>query len=655
MKVYEYLVRVKEQGTDKLKQFASAAGVAQTEGEKLNRTLNRAAGSGNLVSRAMVALNRAKTTVITKLRDFGSAIVRAGARSDEYRRNVNQTARSTGALSSALGSLKNQLVTVFAVSTLLSFGNSVVATTAKAEGLRNSITFASGSAKEAAINMAFLENIANRMGLSLEASQEGFKTLSGAMMGSKLQGQATRDIFEAVSMGAAAMNLTADDTKGAFLALGQMMSKGKVSAEELKGQLGERIPGAFQIAARAMGVTTSELDDMLKKGTVLSEVFLPKFAAEMKKTFEGALPDASQSLQANINRMHNQFFLTAAFLGEQFKPVINEIVIVFGKLWKKIRDHKEVINQFASIAYSGVKTVIDILKDLIGWTKENWTAIKNLATAVAFGTGVFLAYKAGVWLTIAAFKAKTIALGAARIAALLFTGQFAKLNAIMMINPFGLVVAGIVAVAGAFVWAYNKFDWFRGGVSGLWAGFFELGVLLKDSFMKILEGIIISFGAIGDAVSKLIDFDFSGAKDAAREALRGMSIAAEGALTITNPAYLLNTYGKDIADKVKSAYGSGRESMPIDLMSMLGFNIQTMPLVPPDPTKPTDDDTTTNNILDVTSGGQRAVNLSVNIGSLVEKIEYNNESVEGTMPDLEQAFLQMFSRVLNGGLYSASQ
>ena len=44
-----------------------------------------------------------------------------------------------------------------------------------------------------------------------------------------------------------------------MLALAQMASKGTVQAEELRGQLGERLPGAFKIAAAAMGVTQAEL------------------------------------------------------------------------------------------------------------------------------------------------------------------------------------------------------------------------------------------------------------------------------------------------------------------------------------------------------------------------------------------------------------
>src|SRR5690606_20127337 len=68
-------------------------------------------------------------------------------------------------------------------------------------------------------------------------------------------------------------------------ALEQMISKGKVTTEELRRQLGERLPGAFGIMANALGVTLPQLDKMLKKGEVLSKDALPKFAAALEKAY----------------------------------------------------------------------------------------------------------------------------------------------------------------------------------------------------------------------------------------------------------------------------------------------------------------------------------------------------------------------------------
>jgi len=76
-----------------------------------------------------------------------------------------------------------------------------------------------------------------------------------------------------------------------------------VQAEELRGQLGERLPGAFQIAARAMGVTEVELNKLMETGQVFSADFLPKFAAQLRKELAGSVEQSSVSMQANLNRL----------------------------------------------------------------------------------------------------------------------------------------------------------------------------------------------------------------------------------------------------------------------------------------------------------------------------------------------------------------
>ena len=60
--------------------------------------------------------------------------------------------------------------------------------------------------------------------------------------------------------------MSADDSNGVMLALSQMMSKGKVSSEELRLQMGERLPVALQAMAKAAGVSISGLDKLMKEG-----------------------------------------------------------------------------------------------------------------------------------------------------------------------------------------------------------------------------------------------------------------------------------------------------------------------------------------------------------------------------------------------------
>ena len=87
--------------------------------------------------------------------------------------------------------------------------------------------------------------------------------------------------------------------------------KGKVSMEELRGQLGERLTPAMAIAAKSMGVTTAELEKMVESG-ISAEAFLPKFGAAMEEAFAGA-----ESAQASVNRLKNQFDELLLKFGEE--------------------------------------------------------------------------------------------------------------------------------------------------------------------------------------------------------------------------------------------------------------------------------------------------------------------------------------------------
>ncbi len=59
------------------------------------------------------------------------------------------------------------------------------------------------------------------------------------------------------------------------------------------------------LAAAAMDTNISKLNQMLKTGKLLSDDFLPKFAAQIQIAFGPAAANASNNLQAAINRLHN--------------------------------------------------------------------------------------------------------------------------------------------------------------------------------------------------------------------------------------------------------------------------------------------------------------------------------------------------------------
>lgn len=209
--------------------------------------------------------------------------------------------RSTDNLAKAYSALRTSTAAYVAYSAI----KTITQTGLEFDRMERSLFAATGSMEAARVEMKFLRDETNRVGVNLLSTGKMYAQLTAAAKGTTISQAEVRDIFTSVSEASVVLGLSADDTKGAVRALVQVMSKGKVQAEELRGQLGERFPGAFQAAARAMGLTVAEMSKMLEQGNVISDEFIPKFAAEIRRTYAAAVPEAMESAQAAFARFHN--------------------------------------------------------------------------------------------------------------------------------------------------------------------------------------------------------------------------------------------------------------------------------------------------------------------------------------------------------------
>jgi len=121
--------------------------------------------------------------------------------------------------------------------------------------------------------------------------------------------------------------------KAAMTATAQVFSKGKVSAEELRQQLGERLPGAFTIFAQSMDKTPAELDKALEGGKVtlddfmkFSEVLFSKYGknAEILAAGPEAAGDRLKTSMSNLKDNVGQILQPA---GAQFQNIIEKHMI----------------------------------------------------------------------------------------------------------------------------------------------------------------------------------------------------------------------------------------------------------------------------------------------------------------------------------------
>ncbi|WP_279138837.1 tape measure protein, partial [Bilophila wadsworthia] len=295
-----------------------------------------------------------------------------------------------GALATLGNGFSSAKVAILAWAAAVAFGGKACLDAAlQMDRLDKSYTSIYGSASAAQQQLSYLYDVSGRLGLQFQSTAEGAKTFFAAGNGSTLE-KDLNSIFEAVSSAGTALSLSTDDMHGAFLALGQMISKGKVQAEELRGQLGERLPGAFQLAAKAMGMTTAQLDKFMADGKLTAEDLLPKLAKVMQEEFGAAAEAAAYGLQGQMNRLSTEWTrLKAAILDS------DSVASVFGTLaegMKSLADNGEMV---AAVVGKGLQWaawsagVYAFIKSISGLVAVFQT-LKTLAGAVSFA-GIFKA------------------------------------------------------------------------------------------------------------------------------------------------------------------------------------------------------------------------------------------------------------------------
>ncbi|WP_432461917.1 tape measure protein [Citrobacter freundii] len=153
----------------------------------------------------------------------------------------------------------------------------------------------------------FVKNLANNTGVDQIETLSSFAKFSAGA--GDMNTDQKESLFSNVIGTSRLMGLNTEEINGILKAFEQMASKGKIQAEELRGQLGDRMAGAFQLFARSLGMTTEELDKAMKNGKVLSKDVLPKVSAEMGNMIAkaGGWEKIINSTQTQLGRLSNSW------------------------------------------------------------------------------------------------------------------------------------------------------------------------------------------------------------------------------------------------------------------------------------------------------------------------------------------------------------
>lgn len=217
--------------------------------------------------------------------DATARIKQLSAAMAQHRQSISQLAPTEGLWGKLRRAILTYVAAYLSVQGAIASARAFFRQTRELDQLNFAMSTVIKSSTELAQTQEFLSETALAYGGDLLVLSERYIKFRAAAMQSNISAQETQKIYDSVSKAAGTLGLKTDELTGVYLALEQMISKGKVTTEELRRQLGERLPGAFGIMANALGVTIPQLDKMLKKGEVLSKDALPKFAVALEKAY----------------------------------------------------------------------------------------------------------------------------------------------------------------------------------------------------------------------------------------------------------------------------------------------------------------------------------------------------------------------------------
>lgn len=248
------------------------------------------------------------TSLTRKSQEFGRELSR-------IRRKQTAFSFAAKGMADSIKNLARSYLSFFAVITAVL---AAFRTMRQLDTIKAAFLAASGSVSQAAEDFEYVAQLSVKLGRNLTSMSDGWAQVAVAAKTAGLSIEDTKMVFEAAAEASTAFGLSADDTQGVLRAFTQMLSKGRVNAEELRQQLGDRLPVAVPLMAKALGLTTQQLDKMMEQGQVLSNEALPKFAVELRKAARagGALEAGMNTVSAAQERMINSFTMAMNEMSE---------------------------------------------------------------------------------------------------------------------------------------------------------------------------------------------------------------------------------------------------------------------------------------------------------------------------------------------------
>jgi tape measure domain-containing protein len=198
------------------------------------------------------------------------------------------------------------------------------------------------SQKEYEDALAFISKTTEEFAIPQDVLTRQFTKLQASVQGAGGNLEDTKKAFNGIVAAVRATGGSLSDVDAALTATAQVFSKGKVSAEELRQQIGERLPGAFTLFAESVNKTPQELDKALEKGEVtlqdfqtFAEAIFDRYG-DTAKTIADAPESSGDRLKVALQELSKSVGTLLAPIGSAFQEVFIKIANVITRAAKAL-------------------------------------------------------------------------------------------------------------------------------------------------------------------------------------------------------------------------------------------------------------------------------------------------------------------------------
>lgn len=240
--------------------------------------------------------------------------------------------------------------------------------------MQNIMTSATENQKEYANAMEYVRSESNRLGQDTREMGMGFAKVLQSASG-KMSIEKTKKLFTGFGELMTVFGSSVEDQQGVYRAIGQMLSKGKVEAEEV-GQLAERGISREYIKRAAMK-TYKLKDGQYEAYQKAGKVKIPEIADELAKIL---------SEQANKNNALEKALNNSRVAQQRFNNALNELKlkILEGGLDQALAKLFNVLTDLTQVG----KELIDIFQALAKYARKLKESVSSLngETVIFIGT-----------------------------------------------------------------------------------------------------------------------------------------------------------------------------------------------------------------------------------------------------------------------------